>query len=111
MLCDNVLNNALHYAEKQVQVYLCRVQDMSHGVVRIEDDGPGIPRELHGRITQPFYRTDTSRNQHSGGFGLGLAIVDTIVQRHQGRVTFYDAAVGGLGVKITLPLYTAMEKE
>ena len=73
-------------------------------VVRIADDGPGIPASDRERVFEPFVRLEESRNTETGGIGLGLAIARTIIRAHGGDITLADAAGGGLQVNVSLPL-------
>ena len=68
-----------------------------------EDDGPGVPAEKLGQLGQAFARVDPSRDQRTGGAGLGLAIVTELVAAMQGSVTFKHSTHGGLSVMISLP--------
>lgn len=89
----NLLQNALRYAEHRIDVVLycdsriCRIQ--------VSDDGPGISPEDRERIFQSFVRLRDAPDRHSAGFGLGLAIVQRVMQWHQGEVTLSPAAKGG----------------
>ena len=70
--------------------------------IEVEDDGPGIPDGEKQRVIQPFYRSDPAR-QEVRGFGLGLAIVSSIVQAEGGTLVLLDNAPRGLRARITLP--------
>jgi signal transduction histidine kinase len=69
----------------------------------IDDDGPGIPEQDLARVFEPFYRVEGSRNQETGGVGLGLAIARSIVEAHGGTLTLANRPEGGLRVTLTLP--------
>ena len=84
----NILRNSLRYAETGIQV--TALVDGDQVIIRIADDGPGIPQDKHQSIFEPFSRLDTSRDRQSGGYGLGLAIALRILQRHQGSITVED---------------------
>ncbi len=72
-------------------------------VVRVRDHGPGVPPSQRDRIFEPFYRLPGASEQ-SGGVGLGLALVRSIVQRHGGRVACEDNPGGGACFVVRLPL-------
>jgi two-component system phosphate regulon sensor histidine kinase PhoR len=72
-------------------------------VLRVTDDGPGIPREHIPRLTERFYRVDRGRSRKAGGTGLGLAIVKHIVQRHRGRLEIESEEGKGATVRVWLP--------
>ena len=105
---DNILKNALKYASQSVQISTrlesTRHSSQHHVRITIEDDGPGIPPEDIKTILMPFSRVDESRNRASGGFGLGLAIVDAIIRQHEGEIFLTESPLGGLSFSITLPL-------
>ena len=69
----------------------------------IEDDGPGIPEDQYKNVLKPFVRLDKSRNLNQSGVGLGLAIVEDIVNSHGGSIQLGKSKYKGLLVKISLP--------
>ena len=99
---SNVLRNAVKYADKQV----CIAQHVVDGqvVVKVVDDGPGIPDDELGDIFRPFYRLSASRNRDSGGVGLGLAIAERAIASHKGSIRAQNRPEGGLEVTIQLPI-------
>jgi signal transduction histidine kinase len=99
---SNLLRNAQRYAHKHVQVSVALSTDWV--TLAVEDDGPGIPPSERERVLLPFTRLDQSRNRTSGGFGLGLAIVQRIVQQHHGRIVVEDSALGGIRFCMRFPL-------
>ena len=89
-LLDNLFNNALRYAETHIEIGASF--DDNHYTLWIKDDGPGMSAEQAATIFEPFTRVDSSRNRQSGGYGLGLAIVQQIAIWHGGSV-YFDAQV------------------
>ncbi len=83
----NLLNNAIRYSTPGTAIRLS-VHAMPEDLVGIAvmDQGVGIPPEHIPRLSERFYRVDSSRSRESGGTGLGLAIVKHIVQRHEGQL-------------------------
>ncbi|MBP2294520.1 ATP-binding protein [Azospirillum rugosum] len=72
--------------------------------ILVDDDGPGIPKGSREDVFKPFFRLDSSRNQATGGAGLGLTIARDVVRSHGGDVTLSDSPHGGLRVLIRLPV-------
>ena len=101
---NNLLENAVKYQhpEGHIKISLCQQTDTAQIIVW--DDGPGIPTEQLPHIFQPFYRCDQSRSCKAGGFGLGLALVQAIVQRHGGSITVQSDSQTGTCFTIHLPV-------
>ncbi|NMX94238.1 MULTISPECIES: ATP-binding protein [unclassified Pseudomonas] len=95
----NLLRNAIRYAERRVEVSL--VKFGSGYEVRVCDDGPGVPEDGREKIFQPFMRLDASRDRRTGGFGLGLALVQRVSQWHGGQVQVLDSQWGGASFRMT----------
>ena len=72
-------------------------------IIKVVDNGPGIPHDEINRVFEPFYRADKSRSRDTGGVGLGLAVTQGIIQAHGGRVVLSNAQPHGLVVEIRLP--------
>jgi two-component system phosphate regulon sensor histidine kinase PhoR len=103
-LLDNLLTNALRYGEPGTPVTLAARAEGAMVHVTVSDQGEGIAPEHVARVTERFYRVDTSRSRSLGGTGLGLSIVKHIVVRHRGRLSI-DSEVGqGTSVHILLPV-------
>ncbi|KJK26219.1 histidine kinase [Burkholderiaceae bacterium 16] len=98
----NLCRNATRYARSAIQL---RAETDAAGTLclTVEDDGPGVVPEERARIFEPFHRPDSSRNRHTGGFGLGLAIVRRIALLHGGQVGLDSGSEGGARFVITLP--------
>ncbi len=97
---ENVIQNGLTYGEK-VHVNLQKGSNIV--IINIEDDGPGISEEQHKNVFKPFFRLDKSRNLNKTGIGLGLAIVEDIINSHGGGIQLSKSKFGGLLFKISLP--------
>ncbi|MFZ7200571.1 envelope stress sensor histidine kinase CpxA [Avibacterium avium] len=106
LLCsavENILRNALKYTKSKIETTIFIEAEML--VIAIDDDGDGIPDEEYTNIFKPFYRIDEARTRETGGTGLGLAIVANVVNEHQGYVIAMRSELGGLRVKLSLPLW------
>jgi len=97
---SNLVENALHYGEA-VRLSLAREADAV--LVRVDDDGPGIPEDRMADVLKPFIRLDTARARNTRGLGLGLAIVARAVENEHGALHLANRAEGGLRVEIRLP--------
>ena len=97
----NLLENAVRYARDEIRVGLETVHE--HVILVVEDDGPGIPPQERERVFDRFGRVEESRSRNVGGTGLGLAVVQGIVQRHGGQITLGRAGIGGARFEITFP--------
>lgn len=97
---NNLLENAVRYGERaRVTLSDCENQI----VVRIDDDGPGIPDAETEKAFDPFYRIETSRNRETGGTGVGLHVARTIIRSHGGEVSLKNRTEGGLRATVRLP--------
>lgn len=100
---QNLIANGQKYGKSQVNISLNVQQEQL--LICIEDDGLGIPQDKIEQALQPFNRLEQSRNKSSGGFGLGLAIVNRIVQWHQGQLLIANSSeLGGAKITIALPM-------
>lgn len=103
----NLLENARRYSGGPVSLSLSQ-EPAPHGgqgnqaVIRVRDLGPGVPPDQRERIFEPFYRLPGA-SEHSGGVGLGLALVKTIVLRHGGSVHCEENPGGGACFVVRLP--------
>ena len=98
---ENLIQNGLTYGKK---VYVSLQKTSNIVIINIEDDGPGIAEEQYKNVFKPFFRLDKSRNLNQSGVGLGLAIVEDIINSHGGNVQLGKSnKYNGLQVKISLP--------
>ncbi len=101
-LLNNLCRNAGRFAHQTCLVSLSISSNRLH--ICVDDDGIGIPPGKAQRIFEPFTRLDGSRSRDSGGCGLGLAIVASIVKRHNGEITVKQSDLGGAKFVFSLPL-------
>lgn len=97
----NLVANAVRYGgAARVSV----LAEGGHAVLRVDDDGPGIPDARIPAMLEPFARGEASRNRQTGGTGLGLAIARAIAEQHGGKLALSNRPEGGLRAEIRLPL-------
>ncbi|NIJ18767.1 signal transduction histidine kinase [Sphingomonas naasensis] len=97
----NLVENAVHHAER---IWVTVKPGDAEIVLRVEDDGPGIPEEAIQRVLQPFVRLDQARARDTMGLGLGLSIVARAVAAEGGTFALQNRSGGGLRAEIRLPL-------
>ena len=84
----NLIDNAYKYSKEPGRILVSWETNHKNGcILKVEDDGIGIPSKDIPRLFERFYRVDTSRSRKLGGTGLGLAIVKHIVQKHGGKIS------------------------
>jgi two-component system, OmpR family, phosphate regulon sensor histidine kinase PhoR len=103
-LLDNLITNALRYGEPGTPVTVAAYPEGQMVHLSISDLGEGIAPEHIARVTERFYRVDTSRSRSLGGTGLGLSIVKHIVERHRGRLGIESEVGKGTTVHVLLPV-------
>jgi two-component system, OmpR family, phosphate regulon sensor histidine kinase PhoR len=101
----NLIDNARKYGSETGTVRVTvEATDTGWVVVAVSDEGEGIAPEHLPRLTERFYRADTSRSRAAGGTGLGLSIVKHIVERHRGRFDITSRQGVGTTASVMLPL-------
>lgn len=103
----NLLDNAIKYSPSGGGVELACRREGEHYIIRVSDNGPGIPRELHARIFERFFRADKARARSegdTGGAGLGLAIARWIAEAHHGRLELMRSDSSGSIFAVILPV-------
>jgi signal transduction histidine kinase len=99
----NLVENAIRYGGRAT----IELEDTAKQVVvRIVDDGPGMPEEELERAFEPFYRGERSRSRETGGTGLGLGIARNIARAHGGELVLKNRPGGGLEANLSLPRQT-----
>jgi signal transduction histidine kinase len=100
----NLVENAVAYGHKAD----VRISDAGDGYdVLVDDEGPGIPENDRQRVFEPFVRLEGSRNEATGGTGLGLTLVKAIAEGHGGAVKLENRPGGGLRARMHLPRLAA----
>ena len=98
---NNIIDNSKRYAKKIEIILYTNEKDC---VIEFNDDGEGIPRDKYEDVFKPFFTLDPSRNKLKGESGLGLTITRDIIRSHGGDVKLSDSNLGGLQLKVLLPL-------
>jgi PAS domain S-box-containing protein len=103
----NLLANAAKYTERGGNIWLSVEQEGDECVLRVRDSGIGIPPELLPRVFDLFTQSEQSLARSQGGLGIGLALVQRLVEMHQGRVEAHSTLGQGSEFVVTLPLAAA----
>lgn len=96
----NLVTNALRYGGS-ARISVLREGDRA--VLRVEDNGPGIPEDRLAEMLEPFTRGEASRNRDTGGAGLGLALARAVAEQHGGTLVLTNRPGGGLRAEFRLP--------
>lgn len=100
----NLLENSLRYTDPAGRCELALRREGGEAVVLVEDSPPGVDDESLARLFERFYRAEHSRNRALGGAGLGLAIGLGIAEAHRGTLEAGHSRLGGLSLRVALPL-------
>ena len=100
-LVANLVGNACRYGSR---VRVETLREDTQLILTVDDDGPGIPEERREEALRPFNRLDSGRQQTGANVGLGLAIAQDIARAHGGSLTLMDGPLGGLRVRVILPV-------
>ncbi|QEK13489.1 cell wall metabolism sensor histidine kinase WalK [Crassaminicella thermophila] len=100
----NILSNAIKYTPENGEIKVLVEKDEFRGIIRIIDNGMGIPEKDIPRLFERFYRVDKARSRELGGTGLGLSIAQQIVKAHEGEINIKSKEGEGTEVIIKLPL-------
>ena len=100
----NLLMNSFKFTPDHGSVEIIITKDNKNAIIHIKDNGIGISEEDIPNIFERFYRSESSRNRDTGGAGLGLAIVQSIINAHGGRISVNSQKNIGTQFTIYLPL-------
>ena len=98
---NNLIDNGIKYGDK-VNIELTK--NKNNLFIKIDDNGPGIPKEEHENVFKPFYKINKGRADSRSSVGLGLSIASDIIRSHGGNIMLEKSSLNGLGVKIFLPV-------
>jgi two-component system, OmpR family, sensor histidine kinase CpxA len=108
---ENVVRNAIRYAESGTEVEIDLSAATDHGakqaIIEVSDRGPGIPADQLQAVFRPFHRVDYARSPDTGGFGVGLAIAERAIRLHKGDMSAIVREGGGATIRMTLPTVDA----
>lgn len=99
----NLVTNAIKYSNPPAKVNITVESEKDGLIVKVQDEGIGIPEKDLGKIFERFYRVDKVHSRNVGGSGLGLAIVDTVIKKHMGKIQVSSALGKGSTFTVTLP--------
>ena len=100
----NLLENAIKYSLPDSRaVEVSAAQNGEYVVIRVTDDGPGIPEGDIPSLFEPFFRVDRSRSKKTSGYGLGLSISQHIVEAHGGTIAVENNVNRGTSFLVRLP--------
>jgi two-component system sensor histidine kinase BaeS len=100
----NLIENTLRYTDKPGELAVtCAAEDASV-IIDFADSAPGVPDRALSRMFDRLFRVDASRSRDTGGSGLGLAICKAIVESHDGSIAAAAADLGGVSIRIRLPV-------
>ncbi len=100
-LVRNLIQNAMRHGRPPIEITVSRLADRAE--LAVQDHGPGIPQDDVSKVFEPFYRPG-GRGEAAGGWGLGLAIVRQIAERHAGTARVEHPSDGGAHFIVSLPL-------
>ena len=92
-MTENLVQNAIRYNREGGHVWVTVSEESGHPVLKVRDDGIGIPKDKQARVFERFYRVDKGRSRDMGGTGLGLAIVKHIAEIHNAEISL-DSILG-----------------
>ena len=103
-LLMNLVDNAIKYNKDNGQIWVDAYRENETLILKVKDNGIGIPTEHHKRIFERFYRVDKGRSRNLGGTGLGLSIIKHIVNLYNGNIKMTSNPGEGTEFIISMPL-------
>lgn len=103
-ILSNLMSNIARHTNTDADVEVSLAERDGDAILVVDDAGPGLSTEMYARSSEGFQRFDRAHSQSGGGFGLGLSILSSIVQRHGGVLTMSHSPLGGLRTTVTLPM-------
>jgi two-component system, OmpR family, sensor histidine kinase BaeS len=103
-LFRNLLHNSLQYTDPGGALRITLARAAGELIIDFQDTAPGVPETALGQLFDRLYRVETSRSRNTGGAGLGLAIARNIAEAHGGDISARPSPLGGLWIRLRLPL-------
>ncbi len=101
----NLVENGIKYNRENGNLYIHLNRIRNTAILKVKDEGAGIPEESLPHIFDRFYRVDKARSRSTGGSGLGLSIVSDLIQKHQGKITVQSALGFGSVFTLYFPIF------
>ena len=101
----NLINNAVVYTQESGEVEVTIKKENNFAVIKVSDNGIGIPEDEQDRIFERFYRVDKARSRNSGGTGLGLSIVKYLIENLNGSISVESKLGLGTTFIVKLPIH------
>lgn len=101
----NLIENAIKYSNDATNIRVSVSEEDNHVVFKIADQGYGIPDAEKKKVFQKFYRVGQEETRKTKGTGLGLYIVDRILELHKGKVSVKDNQPSGSIFEVVLPKF------
>lgn len=102
-LFSNIVQNIVRHTPIDSTVEVSAIEKNNSIEIIIDDAGLGIPENLRNQVFERFSRLDESRSRETGGFGLGMSIIKSIVEKHNGNINLEDSKFGGLRIRLSFP--------
>ena len=107
----NLVENGIKYNLPGGKLKITLFRQGDNAVLQVADSGVGIPEESLGHIFERFYRVDKARARKSGGSGLGLSIVRSMVERYEGQIHVTSTVGSGSVFTVAFPVFDTEEEE
>jgi CheY-like chemotaxis protein len=108
---SNLLHNAAKYTPPQGRIWLAATRENSEVQIVVKDNGVGIPADMRARIFEMFAQIKPAQNGVTSGLGIGLTLVKSLIELHEGRVEVRSDGPGqGCEFRIRLPVLSAVEQ-
>jgi len=104
-LLGNLVENSCRYTDAGGALSISARRSGEHAVIDVQDTSPGVGPEHLPRLFERFFRVDASRSRRGGGSGLGLSICQRIAEAHEGRIEARPSPLGGLWMRVELPVH------